>query len=68
MLNRDRIPRDIDELTPSLRDVAAKIHAAPELRFEEHRAAAWLSDAAEAAGASVERGVGGMPTSFRARL
>lgn len=63
-----RIPGDIDELTPTLRDVAMRIHANPELRFDEHRAAGWLTEAAEREGVSVERGLGDMPTSFRARV
>jgi amidohydrolase len=58
----------VDALAPVLRDVSARIHAHPELRFEEHRAAAWLSEAVESAGVSVERGVGGLPTAFRARI
>ena len=63
-----RIPSDVDALSPVLLDVSAKIHAHPELRFEEHRAAAWLTEAVEARGIQVERGTGGMPTSFRARV
>lgn len=66
-LDPARLARDVDALAPTLRDVSAKIHAHPELRFEEHRAAAWLADAAEAAGVAVERGLGGLPTAFRAR-
>lgn len=43
------------------------IHANPELRFEEHKAAAWLGDFVAARGHSVDRGVAGMPTAFRAK-
>ena len=67
-LDPTRIPRDVDDLAPVLRDVSAKIHAHPELRFEEHRAAAWLTEAVEGAGVAVERGLGGLATAFRARL
>jgi amidohydrolase len=67
-LDPGRIPRDVDELAPTLREVSAKIHAHPELRFEEHRAAAWLTESVEEAGVPVERGLGGMPTAFRARI
>jgi amidohydrolase len=63
----EKIPAAVDALAPSLRDVAAKIHANPELRFDEHRASAWLCEAVEAEGLSVERGVGGLATAFRAR-
>jgi amidohydrolase len=67
-LDRARLPRDVDDLAPVLRDVSARIHAHPELRFEEHRAAGWLAEAVERAGVSVERGTGGLPTAFRARI
>lgn len=67
-LDLSRIPRDVASVAPLLRDVAALLHAHPELRWEEHRAAAWLADAAASSGAPVERGFAGLPTSFRARL
>jgi amidohydrolase len=67
-LDRSRIARDVDELSPELRDVAAKIHAHPELRFAEHKAAAWLTEAVEKRGIQVERGLADMPTAFRARI
>jgi amidohydrolase len=67
-LDPTRIPGDVDDLAPVLRDLSSKIHAHPELRFEEHRAAAWLAEAVEGAGVSVERGLGGLPTAFRARI
>ncbi|GIW12124.1 MAG: hydrolase [Dehalococcoidia bacterium] len=44
------------------------IHADPEVAFQEFRAAARLSALLEAAGYRVERGVGGLPTAFRATL
>lgn len=66
--DRSRIPADVDALSPILRDVSAKIHAHPELRFDEHRAAGWLAEAVAGQGIEVERGTGGLPTSFRARV
>lgn len=66
-IDRSRIRSDVDDLAPALRDVSLRIHANPELRFEEHRASAWLAEAVEREGLSVERGVGGLPTAFRAR-
>mgnify|MGYP002381762473 CR=1 FL=1 len=58
---------DVDAVAPEVRDVAAKIHQNPELRFEEHRAAAWLSEVLQRAGHAVERDLAGMPTALRAR-
>ena len=43
-----------------------RIHAHPELGFEEERASGWLCDALEEAGFSVKRGICDLPTAFRA--
>ncbi|HEU68930.1 MAG TPA: M20 family peptidase [Candidatus Acetothermia bacterium] len=63
---RQRVWQRIDELAPQLWDLALRIHAHPELGFEEHKAAAWLEEALEEGGFAVERGAGGLPTAFRA--
>ncbi|HTQ44386.1 MAG TPA: M20 family metallopeptidase, partial [Polyangiaceae bacterium] len=57
----------VDADAKDLASVASRIHANPELRFEEHKASAWLSELVSSRGISVERGVAGMPTAFRAR-
>lgn len=67
-LDPSRIPSDVDHLAPTLREVSSRIHANPELRFEEHKAAAWLTEAVERAGVAVERNLGGLSTAFRARV
>lgn len=67
-LDPARIAADVDAVAPTLRDVSAKIHANPELRYEEHRAAAWITEAVESAGVPVERSLGDLPTAFRARI
>ncbi len=63
-----RIDARLEEERASLLDLSHRIHAHPEVRFEEVQAAAWLTEALEARGFAVERGVGGLPTAFRARL
>ncbi|MDI1427905.1 M20 family metallopeptidase [Polyangium sorediatum] len=65
---REAILAAAHAVTPIVRDVAARIFAHPELRFEETRAAGWICEAIEAEGVPVERGTGGLPTAFRARL
>lgn len=69
-LNDDTI-RSIDEGVSRLRDalstLSLKIHANPELRFEEHRASAWIAETLEAHGHTVERPLGGLATALRAR-
>jgi amidohydrolase len=67
MSAHETIVSAIDARAAALAQLAQKIHANPELRFEEKRASAWLADAVEQAGVPVERGVGGLPTAFRAR-
>jgi amidohydrolase len=43
-------------------ELSHRIHAHPELGFEERQASAWLADALEAAGFAVQRGAAGMET------
>ena len=47
--------------------LSASLHAHPELRFEEVKAAGWISELVASRDIEVERGLGGMPTSLRAR-
>jgi amidohydrolase len=44
-----------------------RIHAHPELGFEEEQASSWLCESLADAGFSVEKGIGDLPTAFRAR-
>ena len=67
-LRAEEIHETMTTLAPVLRDVARKIHAHPELRFEEHKAAGWLTEAAAAGGAEVEKPFRGLDTAFRARV
>jgi amidohydrolase len=63
-----RVAAAADRLADDLWDLALRIHGAPELRFQEERAHAWLTDFLEKRGARVERGIGGLPTAFRATV
>jgi amidohydrolase len=62
-----KIDGTVDACSGDLAVLARKIHAHPELRFEEHMASGWLSDFVSSRGHAVERGVAAMPTAFRAR-
>ena len=63
---RQRAWHRIDELGDQLWDLAMRIYENPELGFEEHKAAGWLAESLEQGGFRVERGVGTLPTAFRA--
>ncbi len=47
--------------------LAASLHANPELRFQEVKAAAWICELVASRQIAVERGLGGLPTALRAR-
>jgi amidohydrolase len=48
-------------------ELSHRIHAHPELGFEEEQASSWLCESLANAGFAVEKGIGELPTAFRAR-
>jgi amidohydrolase len=50
-----------------LLDLSHRIHAHPELGFEEEKASSWLADELADAGFDVKRGICDVPTAFSAR-
>jgi len=65
---KTRVAQAVDRLADDLERLSHRIHANPELAFEEEKAAAWLTEFLERQGTQVERGVGGLPTAFRATI
>src|SRR5512146_525771 len=65
---KTRVAETVDRLADDLERISHQIHATPELCFHEEQAAGWLSTFLERQGARVERGVGGLPTAFRATI
>jgi amidohydrolase len=65
---KDAITQAVDGLADELEALSLKIHAHPELGYQEVKACGWLSDFLVAQGFKVERGVGGVDTAFRATL
>jgi amidohydrolase len=62
---KDSVIAKIEAYRPQLRDLSLKIHANPELGFQEVKAAAWLTKYLEENGFSIERGICELATAFR---
>jgi amidohydrolase len=65
---KDAIGHAIDGLAGELEALSRAIHDHPELCYQETRACGWLADFLGRHGFTVERGVGGLATAFRATL
>jgi amidohydrolase len=65
---KGKVAAAVDTLADELEALSHRIHANPELAFAEEKAHAWLTEFLEERGARVERGVGGLPTAFRATI
>ncbi len=59
------IDHAVDACADDLLALSRRIHAHPELRFEEHKASGWIADFLVGRGLAVERGLAGMPTAVR---
>jgi len=64
---RERVGERVAALAPRLREVARFLKEHPELGHEEYEAQRLLCSHLEEAGFRVERGLAGLPTSFRAQ-
>jgi len=58
----------VDDLAGDLEQLSHRIHANPEVAYQEIKAAGWLSEFLAAQGFAVERAVAGVETAFRATL
>jgi amidohydrolase len=60
------VRQTVDDRVERLVDLSLKLHANVEFALQEVQAQAWLCDLLEAEGFAVERGLGSLPTAFRA--
>lgn len=67
MLAKTAAKKTVDSARDGLIALSHRIHANPELAFEEEKASTWLCDALDQAGFKVEKGICDLPTAFRAR-
>lgn len=65
-IEKQRIQNAVDSRDNELRELALKIHADPELGFEEYNAVQWLTEYLETEGFFVEKGVANLETAFTA--
>lgn len=63
---KTRAKKRIDADTQDLVALSHRVHATPELAYEEHESSSALADALEAGGMKVERRAHGLETAFRA--
>ena len=64
---KQRVCDEIDRMAPELLDVSHRIHARPELGFEEHHAHDLLTEVLADHGLDVQRRAYGLDTAFEAR-
>jgi amidohydrolase len=65
---KDELAQAVDRLGDELEDLSRRIHAHPELGYQEVQACGWLSEFLAGKGLKVERGIAGVDTAFRATL
>jgi amidohydrolase len=66
--SRSAVRAAVEGAADDLVALSHRIHAHPELGYEEFRASAWVGEALSAAGFAVEAGVGGIPTALVATV
>jgi amidohydrolase len=65
---KDAARATIDGDTDALVDLSHRIHAHPELKFEEEQSSAWTAAALADAGLTVDTGICDLPTAFSCRV
>lgn len=65
---KDQVIREVERIAPQLIETSDWMADNPEIGLQEYKASARLTDMLEEYGASVDRGIAGLPTAFEARL
>jgi len=63
---KNDIAKQVDQLQNSMCELSDRIHSHPELALKEYEAVKWLTSELQEHGFTVEIGVGGLETAFRA--
>ena len=64
--HKTRIQDKVDSISKELIELSHRIHANPEVGYQEEKAAKWLADYLEGKDFKVDRGVADLPTAFSA--
>lgn len=64
--DKESIINYVDSIKPILADIALDIHSHPETTFQEHRSMEKLTSFLDQNSFSIEKGLAGLPTSFKA--
>ena len=65
---KEQVIREVERIAPQLIETSDWMADNPEIGLQEFQAAAKLTDMLEEYGATVDRGIAGLPTAFEARL
>jgi amidohydrolase len=65
---KEQVIREVERIAPQLIETSDWMADNPEIGLQEFRAAEKLTDLLEEYGATVDRGIAGLPTAFEARL
>ncbi len=60
------VNRQVEQQRQKLIELSLRIHTNPELGFKEEKASAWLTSYLTRKGFRIEKGIGGLPTAFKA--
>jgi amidohydrolase len=63
----DRLDAAVDGIVPDALDLSHRVHANPEVAYEEHRASTWTAEMLARHGFEISAPVGGLETAFVAR-
>jgi amidohydrolase len=63
----DRLATTVAEVVPEALELSHRVHANPEIAYEERQAASWTAELLERHGFEITRPVGGLETAFVAR-
>ncbi|MQY80715.1 MAG: amidohydrolase [Dehalococcoidia bacterium] len=63
---KSRVIGEIENHCDELKELSLRIHSNPEIAFQEEKAATWLTDYLKEKGFSIEKGICGLATAFRA--